>query len=107
MMKYNYVEVKEEDEYLSSVLVMEVKDRNSEESEEAIKEELTRLEEECIGEGLEEWKVLQTGLKTLGVEKDLSGMKVEQAREDMSRILITELAKKDWGTLETKVAIEK
>ena len=30
MMKYNYVEVKEEDEYLSSVLVMEVKDRNSE-----------------------------------------------------------------------------
>ena len=56
-MKYNYVEVKEEDEYLSSVLVMEVKDRNSEESEEAIKEELTRLEEECIGEGLEEWNV--------------------------------------------------
>ena len=77
MMKYNYVEVKEEDEYLSSVLVMKVKDRNLEESEEAIKEELTRLEEECIGEGLEEWKVLQTWLETLGVEKDLSGMKVE------------------------------
>ena len=32
MMKYNYVEVKEEDEYLSSVLLMEVKDNNSEES---------------------------------------------------------------------------
>ena len=105
--EYGYIEIPDEDEYLSSVLIMETNERESEECQEAMKEELERLEEMSIGEGIEEWKVLQAGLELLDIKKDLSGCSIEDAREEIANVLITELAKKDWGSPEAKVAIEK
>ena len=98
----------EQDQYLSTVYIQEIKQECKEEDEykEAVKQEKLFLEENnIIGEEVGELEILNMCLEQLGSSEKLNDL--EEARDRISNILMTEVSKKEWENPEIKEAICK
>ena len=103
------IQEEEEDEFLSSVFLMNIQDDpNDLDIKIAKGEEFDKLEDlKVFGDKVNEIDILQASIEQIDPNLNIRGLSIEKAREALADVLVVELSKKEWDTPECKIAIQK